>query len=434
MGDNRAGKGGSKQSLIGRTLYVPQMSHGGAVAFAASFRSAGINARPCPDSDGRTLELGGRHTSGEECLPARVTLGDLLKVTEQPDFVPHKTAFFMPTADGPCRFGQYATYIRKVLRDIGLEDVMVFSPTSQDGYQGVAEQVNELMRTTFRGLTCADILRKMLHKTRPYEVNKGDTDKAHAQALAEVEKALEEPGVPTEKRMKRLISVMTEARDNFRKVPAKYSRKRPLIRVVGEIFCRLTPFTNDNLIRKIEHFGGECSLAHIGEWIWYTNCEQQKHLCYAGKRFSVEMLGVKIKNWVQQRDEHRLCKPFKEDFRGYEEPHIHQILEYSDDYLPHNGVLGEMTLSVGKAISHYYMGCDGVVDISPFTCMNGIVTEAIYPTLSADHESIPVRNFFFDGTQYDAERDLGIFMELVRTYQSRKKIKRVYPFYFPSES
>jgi len=93
-----------------------------------------------------------------------------------------------------------------------------------------------------------------------------------------------------------------------------------------------------------------------------------------------------------------------------------------------------MTLSVGKAIFHYHQGCDGVVDISPFTCMNGIVTEAIYPKLSADHESIPVRNFFFDGTQYDAERDLGIFMELVRTYQSRKKVKRVYPFYFPSES
>ena len=50
----------------------------------------------------------------------------------------------MPTADGPCRFGQYAPYLRKVLRDIGLEDVMVFSPTSRDGYQDMGDQVNEL--------------------------------------------------------------------------------------------------------------------------------------------------------------------------------------------------------------------------------------------------------------------------------------------------
>jgi len=434
MGNDRTGEGGSKQSIAGRTLYVPQMSHGGSVAFAAAFRSVGINAWTSPESDDRTLELGGRHTSGEECLPARVTLGNFLKVTEQPDFVAEKTAFFMPTADGPCRFGQYSTYISKVLRDIGLEQVMVFSPTSRDGYEGMGEQVNELMLTAFRGLICADILRKILHKTRPYELNKGDTDRVHAQALAEVEKVLEEPGVPNEKRIKRLISVMTGARDKFRAIPAQYSRKRPLIGVVGEIFCRLTPFTNDYLIRKIEQFGGECCLAHLVEWVWYTNLEQQKRLRHTGKRFSLAMLGAKIKNWIQLREEHRLYKPFKEDFRGYGEPHIQKILEYSDSYLPHEGALGEMTLSVGKALFHYHQGCDGVVDISPFTCMNGIVTEAVYPRLSADHDNIPVRNFFFDGAQYDVERDLGIFMELARTYQTRKKMKRVYPSCFPSDS
>ncbi|HLA38928.1 MAG TPA: hypothetical protein VJ417_02975, partial [Candidatus Glassbacteria bacterium] len=199
-----------------------------------------------------------------------------------------------------------------------------------------------------------------------------------------------------------------------------------------EIFCRLTPFTNDFLIRKIEDQGGECTLAHIVEWIWYTNLEQQKRLRFQGKRFSVDMLGAKIKNWIQQKDEHALYAPFKEDFRGYEEPHVHQLLEYSEPYLPHQGALGEMTLSVGKAIFHYHQGCDGVVDISPFTCMNGIVTEAVYPALSSDYDNIPVRNFFFDGSQYDVERDLGIFMELARSYRSRKKIDRVFPAYFPS--
>ena len=434
MGNDGTGNGGSKQSIKGRKLYVPQMSHGGAVAFAAAFRSVGIDAWVSPDSDAHTLELGGRNTSGEECLPARVTLGNFLKITELPDFVPEKTAFFMPTADGPCRFGQYSTYIRKVLKDIGLGEVMVFSPTSRDGYEGMGEQVNELMRNALRGLLCADILRKMLHKTRPYEVKKGDTEEVHRRSLANVEKVLETRGMPTEKRMKELVRVMTAARDDYRKIPAKFTRKRPLIGVAGEIFCRLTPFTNDFLIRKIEQFGGECTLAHIVEWVWYTNEEQQKRLRQGGRRFSVAMLGAKIKNYIQQKDEHRLYEPFKEDFAGYEEPHIHQLFKYSDPYLPHQGALGEMTLSVGKTVYHYHQGCDGVVDISPFTCMNGIVTEAIYPRLSADYDSMPVRNFFFDGSQYDVDRDVGIFMELARTYRARKKVGRVYSFNFSSES
>jgi predicted nucleotide-binding protein (sugar kinase/HSP70/actin superfamily) len=434
MGNDRAGNGGSRKSIKGRTLYVPQMSHGGSMAFAAAFRSAGINARISPDGDARTLELGRRYTSGEECLPAQVTLGNFLKVTEQPDFEASKTAFFMPTADGPCRFGQYSPYIKKVLREIDLDDVMVVSPTSRDGYDGMGENVNELMRNALRGLICADVLRKMTHRTRPYESSRGDTDKVHEESLERVEKVLEVVGTPAGERMKRLVEAMTVSREEFRKIPAKYSRRRPLIGVVGEIFCRMTPFTNDFLIRKLEEFGAECALAHIVEWVWYTNAEQQKRLRQSGQRFSVNMLGAKIKNWIQQKDEHAIYAPFHDDLKGYEEPEIHKILEYSQPYLPHQGALGEMTLSVGKAVFHYHQGCDGVVDISPFTCMNGIVTEAIYPMVSHQLDSMPIRNFFFDGTQNDLDRDVGIFMELAHSYQQRKRTERVFPDHFPAET
>lgn len=426
MGFDGTGNGGRReQSIKGRKVYIPQMSKGGAIAFAAAFRSVGIDAQVCPDSDARTLELGGRHTSGEECLPARVTLGNFLKIVEQPDFVPEKTAFFMPTADGPCRFGQYAPYLKKVMRDIGLEDVMVFSPTSRDGYKGMGDQVNELQRNALRGLIAADALRKMLHKTRPYEMNRGETDQVHDRAVARVERVLERPGIPTEQRMKELVGALTESRGDFHRIALRNEKRRPLIGVVGEIFCRLTSFTNDYTIRKVEEFGGECTLAHIVEWVWYTNLEAKKRLKQSGQTFSKAMLVANIKNHIQHKDEHRLYKVFEEDFKGLEEPSIQQIFDYSSPYLPHEGSLGEMTLSVGKTVFHYHQGCDGVIDISPFTCMNGIVTEAIYPRVSADLDDIPIRNFFFDGTQTDLDRDVGIFMELARTYAARKKTARM---------
>src|SRR5512133_351683 len=243
-----------KPGLVGRKLYIPQMSYSGAAAFAAAFRSVGIDAEVCPDADSRTMELGRRHTSGEECLPACVTLGNFLKITERDGFDPSAAAFFMPTADGPCRFGQYAPYIRKVLRDIGLDEVPVFSPSSKDGYGGMAEQKNELMRNALRALAASDALRKILHRTRPYENNKGDTDKVFARAIKAVEGVIEKQGVPTEQRMRELVAALTVARDEFRAVPADYTQKRPLVGVVGEIFCRLTPFTNDYTIRKLEEY------------------------------------------------------------------------------------------------------------------------------------------------------------------------------------
>jgi predicted nucleotide-binding protein (sugar kinase/HSP70/actin superfamily) len=109
------------------------------------------------------------------------------------------------------------------------------------------------------------------------------------------------------------------------------------------------------------------------------------------------------------------------------------VLRLAEPYLPPSGVMGEMVLSVGKAAYLAKHGADGIIDISPFTCMNGIVSEAIYPKLSKDYGGIPIRNFYFDGTQSDLDRDLGIYMELARSYREKKQNRRQYPTYFAAD-
>ncbi len=51
--------------------------------------------------------------------------------------------------------------------------------------------------------------------------------------------------------------------------------------------------------------------------------------------------------------------------------------------------------NVGKAVYRARKGAAGIIEISPFTCMNGIVSEAIYPRVSRDLGGIPIRNFYF---------------------------------------
>ena len=105
--------------LAGKVVYVPAMAEGSVEAFSAVFRWLGIEAYPTPPSDERTRELGARFTAGDECYPAKVTVGDFLRVIEQPGFNPKRTMFFMPTAEGPCRFGQYSPYLRNSLWEAG---------------------------------------------------------------------------------------------------------------------------------------------------------------------------------------------------------------------------------------------------------------------------------------------------------------------------
>ena len=134
------------------------------------------------------------------------------------------------------------------------------------------------------------------------------------------------------------------------------------------------------------------------------------------------MVKTYIRSHIQHADEQALIAPFEDDFVGYEEPPIEEVLELAWPYLPTGGALGEMVLSVGKAAYLAKHGADGIIDISPFTCMNGIVSEAIYPKLSKAYGGIPIRNFYFDGTQADLDRDLGIYMELARSYREKETL------------
>ena len=420
---------GSSSRLDGRTLWIPRMSYVSARLAAAVFRSKGVHSQATPASNDETLELGGLHTSGEECYPEKVTIGDFLRIIRSADFDPSRTAFFMPTAEGPCRFGQYAPYLRQVLDELGYEDVPIISPTSKNSYDDVTEHAGDMVRQLWRAVVTGDILRKMLLRTRPYETAEGAADEAYEKGIALVEAVTEDPNLSSRQRLEELARALTEARDVLRAVPAKYTTDRPLIGVVGEIFCRLNTFSNSDAVRKIESHGGEAWLSDVAEWVWYTNWSQKRLLRRDGRRFSTAMLVAIIKNAVQRRDERKLLAPFAEDFVGYEEPHdvYHDVLKGGWPYLPADGALGEMVLSVGKSVYLHGKGADGIIDISPFSCMNGIVSEAVYHAVSRDYDDIPIRNFYFDSTTSNLERDLDIFMELATGYKKRKQQQRRYP-------
>ena len=418
-------------SLQGRTLHIPRMSTDGAAALAAAYRSIGVNGQLVPRGDALALDLARSFTTGDECYPEMVTLGAFLQILERPDLDPARTAFLMPTAGGPCRFGQYKVLFEKILEEKGLEEIVVVSPTSANGYEGVGEQAQHFTRLAWWAIVCSDGLRKLLLQTRPYERNPGDTDGVHAECLDLLCGVLERPDLDPKARFETLVEVMGGIGRRFSEVPARYDQEKPLVGVVGEIYCRLDDFTNADLCRRIEKFGGETWLAPISEWVFSVNFTERFEYKMAGKTFSKSMLKALLRDKFQTRDEHKLLAPLTERFRGYEEAQsTRHLVEPAIPYLPHWGSLGEMVLSVGGAIHLHGKGADGLVDISPFSCMNGIICEAVYPRVSEDLDNLPIRNFYFDGTEGDFDRDVEIFLELANTYRRRKSVPRVYPAHF----
>ncbi|OGP12469.1 MAG: hypothetical protein A3I75_06745 [Deltaproteobacteria bacterium RIFCSPLOWO2_02_FULL_50_16] len=409
------------KTLKGRTMYIPEMCWGSAKLVAAAFGAVGIDSDVVPHSNDSTLEMGRECTSGEECYPQQVTVGDFLGVLQRGEKKAHEVAFFMPRAEGPCRFGQYTYLIRKILAQKGYGEAYVFSPTSEDNYKEMGGAATDLERRIWQALVTANTLRTFFLKTRPYEKTAGTCDRIYEEEIISFQKVLKNPAFNAKKRRELLAEALEEAVARFKQVPV-HAGDFPKIGVIGEIFVRQNPFSNDDFIRKLEGHGAEAILTGIPEWVAYTRSEEQRKLRDVKRHFSKAMLTSKIRGYIQKSDEHSIRGRFHDELKGiYAEPEIESLMKLGEWYLPQYGALGEMALNAANVVHFYNQGADGVVDLSPFSCMNGIISEAVYPKISRDHDGFPVRIFYFDGTQSNLDRDIGIFMELVRNYQRKKK-------------
>jgi predicted nucleotide-binding protein (sugar kinase/HSP70/actin superfamily) len=285
----------SNSDLSKRTIFIPRMSDH-AFALKAAFNYCGIDAEVMPPSDKTSIELARKHVCGGECFPYVVTLGDMLKIVYSKDFNPEKTAFFMPSGAGPCRFGQYNISHRMMLKKLGFENVPVYSP-QQDAqfYKDLNIAGGEFSLRAWQGIVAYGILTKLLLQCRPYEKNKGETEALYEQYLQKIFEALKSKNGDFDTLLKNM-------RKDFENIP-KYKDKKPLIGIVGEIFVRSHAFSNENLIKRLESLGVEVYLTPIEEWIHYVNkMAFRKALIKKDKSAIIKILINKFFQWRVEKN------------------------------------------------------------------------------------------------------------------------------------
>jgi predicted nucleotide-binding protein (sugar kinase/HSP70/actin superfamily) len=371
-------------------------------------RACGFQAEVLPESDAETLHWGKKHSSGKECFPFICTTGDIVKKAESPGFVPQQAAFLMPTAHGPCRFGQYCQLHRIILDRLGMPQAMILSPDSKDSYSSIKGLNLNFQIRGWLGILAIDILEKLARETRPYELIPGQTDRTYQEGLRFIGQAVEG------KRMA-LWKTMRVIKRKFAEIPIDQRKRKPIIGIVGEIYIRSNRFSNNNVVRKVEALGGEAWVAPISEWVFYTNYMYLAHSRDRGQH--LETLKARLKNRIQLWMEQLLTRPFHHMLLNAEETETKKVLEYSAPYM-HPSFGGEAILSVGKAIDYIHKGASGIINAMPFTCMPGLVVTAISKKFREDFNNIPWLNIAYDGQEENtAMTRLEAFVHQAREYQ-----------------
>ncbi len=402
-------KGVLDRTSLGMKLYLPYMADG-VYGLAAAFQACGIDAEVMPMPDEESLKLGRRYTSGRECYPAILTTGDMVKTVRKKGFDPEKSAFFMPSGNGPCRFGQYNRYHRLILDELGFKNVPVYAP-DQDGtfYRELSKAGGNFSRLGWWGIVSADILEKRLREVRPYEKTKGEAEKVYWEHIHKVCAAIKEKRFPDNE--------MRGARDAFRKVAVEDAGSRPLIGVVGEIYVRSNRFSNEDLVRRLEALGAEVRVPTISEWIYYTNWTSKRHTW--GRSLYGDFARTIFNDFFQRRDEKKLEDIFAGDLRAGHEPKVEDIIGKGGAYI-HDTFEGEAILSIGKSLDYIGHGAHGIINAMPFTCMPGTIVNALLKRLRENNANIPYLNMVFEGAEdTNSTTRLEAFVHQAREFMER---------------
>lgn len=368
-----------------RKIYIPHMCDH-SYPFASAFRACGVEAEVMETSNEETVNLGRKFTLGKECYPCILTTGDMVRTAMRPDFDPKRSAFFMPSGGGPCRFGQYHRFHRMVLDELGFQDVPIYAPNQDHRfYEELKIMGDKFKRLGWKAIVGTDLLIKLLHDIRPREIEKGVTEKVYKESLKKICDSIERGGND-------FLEVLEEIVRSFLSIPV-YHDERPIVGIVGEIYIRQNAFSNSDIVRKVEEHGGIVWLAPITEWVSYIN--------YMGKKKALRtrsysnLLSILITEYFQKKDEHEMERIFEEHISYGKEPSVKTILRKASPYI-HESFEGEAILTVGKSIDFIEKGASGIINAMPFTCMPGTVSSAIMRLIQKKY-NVPVLNIAFDG-------------------------------------
>jgi predicted CoA-substrate-specific enzyme activase len=399
---------GSHLGRRNRKVYIPNMCDH-AIPFAGAFRACGVDAAAMDEPDEETLSCGRKHTSGKECYPCTLTTGDMVKMVKSVDFHRDRTAFFMPSGSGPCRFGQYNRFHRMVLDELGFPDVPIYAPNQDDRLYRDLGMGHKFQRLGWRAIVATDLCMKMLHEVRPHEKTRGQADRVYWDTIAEITAAIERGNGS-------LVDVLAQGVRDFRNIEQDEPRK-PIVTVVGEVYVRHNRFSNSQLIRKVEEFGGQVWLASFGEWISYVNYLRGHRMSGSIPSLS-ELVRLFIVQQVQHKEERTLERIFERHLGCGREPDVADIINKASPYVPFS-FEGEAILTVGKAIDGVERGACGIINAIPFTCMPGTIAGALLAMVQKEYD-IPVLHVAYDGQGIsNITTRLEAFM-----YQVKERAKR----------
>lgn len=323
------------------------------VAWAAALKKVGVEPFIPPYTSKKTLSLGTKHSPEAICLPYKLILGNFIEAIEGgTDYVA------MISSPGCCRLGEYGNCIHNALIDLGY-DAKYIELTLYDGIKGMYNFLKEIsgkndpilfIRCIVFAIKKVFILDELVNKLSYYrarEIHQGEAEKHYLKALELIKDA---------DNTRQLKKAKKQAFEEIAKTEIDPNREVLHVDLTGEIYLVCDTFSNQDIEKELGKMG----------------VQTRRSLTISS--FLKDAIIPKIfrKGETHLQRAFRMAKPYLMRDIGGDSLECVSDVAYADE-----------------------RGIDGIIHISPFTCMPEIMSQNIFPAMRENCD-IPILPLIMD--------------------------------------
>jgi len=403
-------KGGQVITSIGESvplsdprvkLHMLNFSEFHAQSTAMALNWLGLHAGPLVPLGRSQLDLGLQFTSGRECLPLPLSIGQLLQIDR--DRRPGEIAgFIMMRGGAPCVSEAYMDYFERFIVEHRLADTFMVHPEAENDHLGFDPFT--LLKYFSPAVLLADILVEIDHVLRVVGA-RGSLEEFHRQWDRFRVNA-------------RTLDDFSEQLPGFVKRLAALPRTcdpmdSPKVVVTGDFYARFSPFFMDGVRDLYAARGIILKPVDLTDLFLYVTYDGMRGTAnnwglkpggFALAKACTRVLDSDGQQYLQQwwgyqsgrRTEQHYREIFLETGLLISEPNdTVALFEKSSEHVSPQ-IFGEITPTVGKSLNAEYEGYDGIILIGPFNCLPFRISEAILKPLSIQ-QGMPLLTYETDG-------------------------------------
>ena len=352
------------------------------VAWEMALKTIGVEPYIPPYTSKKTLSLGTKNSPEAICLPYKLILGNFMEALDNGvDYVS------MITSPGICRLGEYGRNIEQVLKELGY-DANYIELSLYDGIKGMIDYLIRLsgcknylkiMSAIFlaiRTVFAVDELQNFLSYHRAREIKKGDSERAFNKAIKLIRNS---------NNQKELAHALKQGLREISNVEIDKNRDVLHVDLTGEIYIVNDEFSNQYMERELGAMGVQV-------------------------RRSLTVSSF-LKDAI-------IPKMFKKG-----ETHLERAYRLAKPYLMRD-IGGDALECISDVLYAKERNVDGLIHVSPFTCMPEIMSQNIFPKMRED-VNLPILSRIMDEQTGRAGyiTRLEAFVDLMRRKKMKAKIE-----------